>query len=988
MSEPKLISPLLDGFSIGTALSEHNGVRCYPALQENSEKKYIVKIISVPASQTQLDALLLTGAYREPAAALEYFRELADSVDQEAQALKNLSRLEGFLSFEGWQTVPMEHGDLGYEIYLLCSYRQALDKYVRRTNMTHLGALNLGIDMCNALSAARRAGWIYVDLKPSNIFISENKEYRIGDLGLMSLDGLDLAALPAKYRSAYTAPELHDEMLSPNTTQDTYALGLILYQLYNNGQLPKVPHPTEDPLPPPANADYELAEILLKACAPIPRDRWESPVEMGQALVAYMQRNTVEDTPILPPMADVPLDEEPAGIALPVKDETLPGMNDEKPLAPEELSEEMTEMMEQADALIHHELPEPPVAPEAATVEQLEADVLKAAEEKRQAEAVQAMMKDLDSQTPEGNPQQEKLTAEAEAILAQAEEKKDIPLKQEKKADAPEKKQKASSKKKKQKASAKKKSDAYTDLDHKRRKARFKAFLRTLCVMLVLAIAAGAGYWFYTERYIQMIDSLSVDGNEDTMIVRLDADIDENLLTVVCTDTYGNTALRPVENGCAEFTDLLPDMLYKIRVEIDGFHRLDGSTTHEYVTPAETKIVSYTAVTGPEDGSVILNFTVDGPDSEQWTALCTAEGAETVSSTFTGHMAVVNGLQVGTKYQIRLVPTTQLYIPGADSLEFTAASIIIAENLNITTDGQGQLTVTWQAPEGAQVDSWEVHCYSVDGYDQKLTTDQLAATFEGISAGSAYTVEVTAAGMTQPARAGITANPIYITNVQVTDSNLKTLSVSWEFEGNAPEGGWLLMYTIDGSTQSQVVQCDGNSGIIEVRVPAATYDLTIQAADGSTVFQNTHSYRTPNADVYQNAPQAFYRKVQAAHFFVNMLKTPEKQNWNHTDVNNGMYTTTFAPGDGISVLMYYMKDFYIRHEDITVMYVIRDENGKVLSEYIAIENLDWHDDLWNGPNYHYCGLNVPLVPASPGKYTLGIYFDGLAMTNVEFTITE
>ena len=135
MSEPKLISPLLDDFSMGAALSEHDGVRCYPALKENSEKKYIVKIVSIPASQSQVDALLLTGAFREPAAALEYFRELADSVDAEAQCLKNLSRLEGFLAFEGWQTIPMEHGDLGYEVYLLSSYRQTLEKYIRRNNM-------------------------------------------------------------------------------------------------------------------------------------------------------------------------------------------------------------------------------------------------------------------------------------------------------------------------------------------------------------------------------------------------------------------------------------------------------------------------------------------------------------------------------------------------------------------------------------------------------------------------------------------------------------------------------------------------------------------------------------------------------------------------------------------------------------------------------------------------------------------------------------
>lgn len=962
MSEPKLISPLLDGFSMGAALSEHNGVRCYPALKENSEKKYIVKIISIPASQSQVDALLLTGAFREPAAALEYFRELSETVEKEAACLKNLSRLEGFLDFEGCQVVPMENGNLGYEIYLLSSYRQALERYMRRNTMTHLDALNLGIDMCNALSAARRAGWIYVDLKPSNIFMSETREYRIGDLGLMELEGLDLAALPAKYRSVFTAPELHDEMLSPNTTQDTYALGLILYQIFNNGQLPQVEHPTEDPLPPPVNADYELAEILLKACDPNPTNRWESPVEMGQALVAYMQRNTVTDTPIIPPMAEIPEETGAEAVSLPNRDETLPNASDLKDLTRDDLTPETSEMMDQADDLIRHDLPAPPVAPEGASVEQLEADILKAAEEKKQAEAeLEAILK---QEAEQAQKEQEAAVQAAPAPVS------------------PQPQQKPVSDKKQPKE------EKFTDLDDKRRKDRRKAMVTPVIIVLILCLLGGAGFWYYTNHYMQMINSLSVEGHEDVMTVRLDTQISEDLLTVVCTDTYGNTSLQPVENGCAEFADLLPDMLYRIRVEIEGFHRLGGSTTHEYVTPAETKIASFTAMTGPEDGSVILNFTVDGPDSEEWTAFCTAEGTEPVVVTFTGHMTTVSGLNVGSTYQIQLVPTARLYIPGPDTLEFTASAIIIAEDLSVSTDSQGNLTVTWNAPEGTNVESWDVRCYSAEGYDQSLTTDQLTATFEGISTGSAYTVEVTAAGMTQPARAGITANPIYVSNIQVDDSNLNQLKVSWDYEGTAPEGGWLLLYTIDGSEQSQVVQCAENSGVIEVRVPAATYELTIQAADGSTVFTNTHSHKTANAAVYRNEDQAFYRDLHSQLFFVNLLKTPEKESWNHNDVNKNMYTTTFAPGESISVLMYYMKDFYIRHENITVMYVIRDENGNVLSEYIAIENMDWRDDLWNGPNYHYAGLDVPQVPTEPGNYSLGIYFDGLAITSVEFTIAE
>ena len=210
MSDPKLVSPLLDGFVMGEALSGHDGVYCYPAMKENSDHRYIVKTISVPASQKQLDALLLTGAYKDPAEATEYFREMADGIVQEAELLKELSSLEGFLPYENWQIVPMEDNQLGYTVYLLGSYKQSLEKFLKRNPMTHLGAVNLGLDLCAALAICRRSGHIFIDLQPGNVYLTGEREYRIGDLGFAKLNALKYTSVPSRYCSDYTAPELRD----------------------------------------------------------------------------------------------------------------------------------------------------------------------------------------------------------------------------------------------------------------------------------------------------------------------------------------------------------------------------------------------------------------------------------------------------------------------------------------------------------------------------------------------------------------------------------------------------------------------------------------------------------------------------------------------------------------------------------------------------------------------------------------------------------
>ena len=167
MSEHKLVSPLLDGFIMGNPMSTHDGISCCPAMKENTDEKYIVKIISIPESQVQLDALLLTGAYRDPAEAMDYFKDVADSIAREADILNELTRLEGFVPYEGMQIIPMEDGKLGYHIYLLSTYKRSLLRHMKKKPITHLEAVNLGLDLCAALAICRRAGYLYVNLKPS-----------------------------------------------------------------------------------------------------------------------------------------------------------------------------------------------------------------------------------------------------------------------------------------------------------------------------------------------------------------------------------------------------------------------------------------------------------------------------------------------------------------------------------------------------------------------------------------------------------------------------------------------------------------------------------------------------------------------------------------------------------------------------------------------------------------------------------------------------
>ncbi len=937
MSEPKLISPLLDGFVMGAPISSHHGVRCCPAMKQDSENKYIVKIISTPQSQTQLDALLLTGAYKDPAEAMDYFKEVTDGLVQEAELLSACAKLEGFLAFEGWQAVPMEDNQLGYDLYLVGSYKRSLDRYMRRSAVTHLEAISLGMDICGALATCRRAGYLYIALKPANIFLSADREFRIGDLGFAALDSLKYTALADKYRSPYIAPEVLDPLNTLNDTLDTYALGLILYQLYNGGALPA----DGGEIVAPAGADSELWEIIRKAIAPDPADRWSDPAEMGKALAGYMQIGNISDEPILISAAE---EATPASPAESVS--TATANSDTQVFSTVDVAAAKAAQVPQSagDTRV---LPTTEVRTAAAM---LGGDT-QVVPTGQIASAVSGDTKVLPS--PEGI-----LSAETQVIppvSTAVAEMEPEPL-----ADKPK---------------------APRIPERRPRKKLGKGWLIWLAVLILLGALGYGGLYYYRNYYLQTIDALNIEGEYNALTVHVDTQIDESLLTITCTDTYGNSRHQPLVNGKAEFTELLPNSQYKINLEIEGFHQLVGKTSDVFNTESRTEIVSFSGITGSESGSVMLTFTVDGPEPEKWVLVSVAEGEDAQIQEFTGHSVTVTGLALGKTYTFTLSPSSEMYITGQTTLEFVPSELIMAQNLSVVSSVDGEMTIRWDTPEGKTVENWSVRIYSESGVEETQFVLENIAVFSGIDPGQEYFVEVTANGMTQPARTSITADPITVTKFLMDESEADQLTLTWEHQGEAPEGGWLLMYTLDGGLTQSVVKCEGTSAVISPRIHGTAYHFSLQAADSTSIFGNTYTYQCPEAAPYQE------HGFDTAKTTAYLLPTPDHEHWTNNDVGRDDFTDTFSVGQKMSVLLFCDNRFYIPEEDISILYVIRNAYGDVLTKYLSQDSADWKD-LWLGGSVNYAELDIPAVPEEIGTYTICIYFNNLAVASAEFSIIE
>ena len=306
------VSPLLDAMEVGECFAQHDGAACYRILHPESGREFVLKHISVPAGEEQVEALLLTGAYASQEEADAYYRKEAEALVREAENRKKLLDCPYILPFLG---VQMEKKPgVGYDVYAVLPKRNSLEGYLNENAVSHLRGINMGIDLCVALAALREEGYVHGNLKPGNVFFSDTGRFLLGDFGLISTEDMQYAVLPEQYRSSYSAPELSG-FLGLNETVDIYSLGMILYRIYNGNHAPFEDEKTGtraaearrlagEALPAPIYADYELAEIILKACAFEPAERYQSPEEMRVELEQYMRRNAVSDHLIVPPLVN------------------------------------------------------------------------------------------------------------------------------------------------------------------------------------------------------------------------------------------------------------------------------------------------------------------------------------------------------------------------------------------------------------------------------------------------------------------------------------------------------------------------------------------------------------------------------------------------------------------------------------------------------------------------------------------------------------
>jgi serine/threonine-protein kinase len=172
------------------------------------------------------------------------------------------------------------------QAYLVTEYVEGrhLDVYCQENGLGEDDRLELFEQVCAAVDHAHRNLIIHLDLKPSNILVTESGKVKLLDFGTAKLvkpDGSFTATIMAT--PAYASPEqMRQEALT--TASDVYSLGVILYELVT-GERPS----RERPLSMPKTQPDDLSTMIRKCMAEVPGERYASVNALAADVARYRE---------------------------------------------------------------------------------------------------------------------------------------------------------------------------------------------------------------------------------------------------------------------------------------------------------------------------------------------------------------------------------------------------------------------------------------------------------------------------------------------------------------------------------------------------------------------------------------------------------------------------------------------------------------------------------------------------------------------------
>ncbi len=177
----------------------------------------------------------------------------------------------------------------------------------RRGALTLSEVIDIMLQLTSGLACAHESYIIHRDIKPQNVVILEDGTVKITDFGIaMALNSNELTQTNSVMGSVHYLPPEQANGNGATVQSDIYSAGILMYELLT-GKIPfkgenaveiAIKH-MKEPIPSVVEFNPEIPQsvenVILKACAKNPKNRYASAMEMHDDLKTCLDKNRLDE---------------------------------------------------------------------------------------------------------------------------------------------------------------------------------------------------------------------------------------------------------------------------------------------------------------------------------------------------------------------------------------------------------------------------------------------------------------------------------------------------------------------------------------------------------------------------------------------------------------------------------------------------------------------------------------------------------------------
>jgi serine/threonine protein kinase len=295
LTDIKKHEPLWGSWYIDSLIGEGAFGKVYKIRKTEFGETYYSALKVIPIPLNDGDQKSVRADMPDDAAVRNYFLSIVGDILREVNIMCSFKGTTNIVSFDDHSVIERE-SEFGWDILIRMELLTSLPKYSEDKKLACHEVVKLGIDICRALEVCAKKNVIHRDIKPDNIFVSDFKDFKLGDFGVArQVEKTMFCSIKGTYN--YIAPEIYNGR-EYGANADLYSLGVMLYRILNNNRMPflsetYVSHEREEalrrrmngePLPPISGISRELNDVILKATMSDRALRYQNAIDMRFAL--------------------------------------------------------------------------------------------------------------------------------------------------------------------------------------------------------------------------------------------------------------------------------------------------------------------------------------------------------------------------------------------------------------------------------------------------------------------------------------------------------------------------------------------------------------------------------------------------------------------------------------------------------------------------------------------------------------------------------